>query len=178
MIVLKKKDPGASVETTMTIAGTEFSITLLPLPLKDHMDAFAPFRKRKNVPNPISGRMEFMEYFDDKDDKYLKVAEDLLDKHVVNFKGVAIPGADGQPVELDGTKRENKILLGSVKVEDFEEIRVIDPETKEEAVIPRPRMRYFRALIFDKCNELADTIAEAVEKNSETPSGADTTDQL
>lgn len=160
MIRLKQNDPDVPVDTTMTLAGEEFPITLLPLPLKDQAAPFNRFRKRKNVPNPISGKMELVEYFDDKDPDFQKAAEDLLDRHVKTFSGIA--GPDG---ELDGSQRANKVLLGSVKVDDFEEIRVIDPETKEEAVIPRPRTRYFRALIFDKCNELAETIAEAETKN-------------
>jgi hypothetical protein len=160
MITLKQNDPGVPIETTMTLAGEEFPITLLPLPLKDQAAAFNKFRKRKNVPNPMSGKMELVDYFDDKDPDFQKAAEDLLDKHVVTFSKIA--GPDG---ELDGSQRASKILLGSVRVDDFENIRVIDPETKEEAVIPRPRTRYFRSMIFDKCNELAETIAEAERKN-------------
>jgi hypothetical protein len=161
MITLKKNDPGKPIETTMTLAGEGFPITLLPMLLRDQVVAFAQFRKRKNVPNPVSGKMEMMDYFDDKDEGYLKVADDLLEKHVIDFHGIGLnPGE-----ELDGTLRENKLLLGSVKVEDVEEVKILDPDTKEVAIILRPRMRYFRNLIFDKCSELAETIAETETKN-------------
>ena len=161
MLILRSNDPEKPVETTMELLGERFDITLLPLPLKDQIAILAPFRKRRNVPNPVTGKMEMIEYFDDKDDKAEESMNELLCKHVITFSGIA--GADGR--ELDGTKRENKILLGNVKVKDQEEIQVIDPETKERAIVLRPRVRNFRLLIFDKCNELADTIAEVSEKN-------------
>jgi hypothetical protein len=162
MLILRSNDPSKAVETTMELAGETFDITLLPLAIQDYAAAFAPFRRRRNVPNPVSGKMELVEYFDDTDQKAEKVAHELLDKVVIDFKGIA--GPDGK--ELDGKVRENKILLGNVKVKDQEEVKVFEPETKEEAVILRPRTRYFRNLIFDKCQELAETIAEVAEKNS------------
>jgi hypothetical protein len=169
MLILRSNDPEKPVETTMDLAGETFDITLLPLPLKDQIAVFAPFRKRRNVPNPVTGKMELVEYFDDKDDKADEIMNELLCKHLITFSGIA--GADGR--ELDGSKKENKVLLGNVKVKDQEEIEVFEPETKERAVVLRPRIRHFRMLIFDKCNELADTIAEVSEKNLGRPHGGD-----
>jgi hypothetical protein len=161
MITLKKNDPDKPIWTTMNLAGQDFEIELLPLLERDRVSAFSEFMKRKGLVNPISNKMDFVEYMDYKDPRWAKISDDLLDKHVRNFKGI---GGNNRE-ELDGTIRENKILLGSVKVEDIEEIEIIDPESKEKAIVPKKRERYFYQLIFDKCTDLANTIAEAETKN-------------
>ena len=69
---------------------------------------------------------------------------------------------------IPAVEKTMRVLLGSVRVEDFEEIPIEDKETKEKAVLKQRRVRPFRALIFDKAVELAQTIAEAELKNSES----------
>ncbi len=69
---------------------------------------------------------------------------------------------NGNP--LDGTVRENKLLLGSVKVEDVEDIEILD-EAGGKSYIKQKRIRFFRSLIFDKAMELAAVTAESEIKN-------------
>lgn len=164
MIKLKKRSAGVPVTVEMELAGEKFDMEIIPKPRSEQAEVLAEFKKTKTVPNPKTGRMEVVVYYDsDKatNDKYEKKANDLLDEIVSNFHGVG--NSEG---ELDGTKRDNKILLGSVLVEDVEEIQIED-ESGEKAVIKQPRKRMFRQLIFDKSTELADVIAEAETKNSE-----------
>jgi hypothetical protein len=161
MIKINKPDTSKAVDDVMTLNGTEFPITLLPLEQKDFFKKFNAFRRRKNAYNPVTKLMDLQTYFDDEDPKYISTVEDLLDAHVLNFHGISIDGE----TELDGTKRENKILLGSIRVEDNEDIPLEDPQTKEKVIITQKRERPFSALIFDKCMELAKVTAKAEIKN-------------
>lgn len=161
MIKLKRRETGKPVITTMKLAGQPFEIEMLPLEEKERLKLLKPFLKSKYVHNPVSGKMDAVSYFDDADDKGEKVINDLLDSIVVNFSGVG--DTDGK--ELDGSMRDNKILLGSVEVESIEEIVMEDPETKEKITINRPRKTLFRNLILDKAVELSKTMVEAEVKN-------------
>ena len=162
MIKIGRHEIGKAVITEMELAGQKFEIELLPCEAQEFIDVIAPCRRQKSVLNPLLKKMEMISYLDDNDEKYRAITDDLLDKLVVNFHGIG----DKDGIPLDGTARANKILLGSVKVEDFEEIPIEDKETKEKAVLKQRRVRLFRALIFDRAVELAQTIAEAESKNS------------
>jgi hypothetical protein len=155
MIKLRRNEPNKSIIAEMTLAGETFKIELIPFSEQEQIKLFKPFRKTKNVVNPLTKRMEIIPYLDNSNVDYMKMSEDLLDKIVVNFWGIG--GADG---ELDGSVRENKILLGSVQVDDVEDITVVDQDTGEKAIIKQPRTRKFSALIFDKASKLAGTIVE------------------
>jgi hypothetical protein len=161
MIKLSKRQTEIPIEDTMRLADTEFPIELLPLDQKEFLKMMSPFRRRKNAFNPVTKQMDLQTYFDDDNPKYQQAIDDLMDKHIRNFKGISLDGE----TELDGTNRENKLLLCSVKVEDIEEIPMEDPETKEKAVIHQKRERFFSALILDKLFELAKVRAEVATKN-------------
>jgi len=170
MIRIGRREAGKVVSTAMELAGQEFEIDLIPYEEKKQSEVLAKFRKTKNLVNPVSKRLEVITYFDDKDNSYQDVANELLDQLVRDFRGIG--GLDGKA--LDGTKKENKVLLGSVQVKDVELIEIEDPDTKEKAIVKKPRTRIFRDMIFEKASELASTIAEAEEKNfvSSQPVGA------
>jgi len=161
MIKIKKPAIGKAITTEMTLAGETFEIDLMPLTEEERLNVFKIFRKRKNVVNPITKQMELVSYFDDNDLEFQKLADDLLCQVIVDFRGIG--NGNGEP--LDGTLRENKLLLGSLKVQDIEEISIVD-ESNQTAVIRQPRERYFRTLIFDKAVELSQAIVEAETKNS------------
>jgi hypothetical protein len=161
MIQLKQRDPDIPVETTMTLIGQEFGITLRPLPRKERVTAFAEVSKRKGLMNPVTNKMDFVDYFDYKDPKVREILDNLLDKCVIDFEDIILNGAT-----LDGKLRSSKIAVGSIKIEDVEEIKILDPDTGLTAsIIPRPRTRYFSELILDKCEELAEISIEAETKN-------------
>jgi len=161
MINIKKHQPGTPIVTEMELAGTTFEIELVPQTDKENWEVFKPFRKRKNIYNPVTKNMETQTYLDDADPEFAKIADDRLDKVVRNFRGIAV-----DDVELDGTRRENKLLLGSVQVEDTEDIEIEDAATGERAVIKQKRVRSFRQLIFEKAAQLGKATAEAATKNS------------
>jgi hypothetical protein len=145
----------------MTLAGQEFEIELLPLDQRDFRKAMSPFSKRKNAYNPVTKTMDLQSYFDDDDPEYQKAIDDLMDKHIKNFWGISVDGE----TQLDGTVRENKLLLGSIRVEDKEVIEFEDQATKEKGVFKQKRERFFSALILDKLFDLAKVRAESASKN-------------
>lgn len=161
MIKIKKPKPDKVITTEMTLAEETFEIDLMPITEEERIEAFKPFRRRRSVENPRSKQMELVTFFDDDNPGFKRTAEDLLCKVVVNFRGIG--DADGN--SIDGTVRENKILLGSLKIKDIEDISVVD-ENGQAAFIKQPRERYFRALILDKAVELSQATAEAETKNS------------
>lgn len=163
MIKISKRKIGVPVVTEMELAGQRFEIELLPTDDMQLFEDFKPFRKTKPVLNSYTKKMEQFTYLNEDDPAFLKVAEKRLLKIVNNFWGIA--GNDG--VELDGTKDENKLLLGSVQIEDTEDINVEDG-AGGTAVIKQPRVRPFRTLIFEKAAELGKAVAEAEIKNSVT----------
>lgn len=170
MIKIKRKQLDVPVTVDMELSGVPFEIELLPLPQKEWIRILEPFRRRKSVLNPSTSKMEITNFTDEDSVKYMEVTDDLLDRLIRNFRGIA--GENDK--ELDGTLKENKLLLGSIKIEDVEEIQIQD-EAGDKGVIRRPRTRMFRQLIFEKATELADTTVEAERKNSETsPDGATT----
>lgn len=160
MIKIGKRDPKVAVRTTMALEGQEFDIELIPLPEEERLQIFSPYVKRKYIHNPVTKKMDEVSYFQDEEGEMKKKSDDLLDKHIVNFWGV---GTKDGP--LDGSLRENKLLLASIEVDDIEEIPVEDPQTKEVVVIRKPIKTIFRAKILDKCVELSKTIVEAETKN-------------
>ncbi len=160
MIKLKKHQTNTPVVTEMELAGCKFEIELTPIEPSEVVKLFTKFRKWRNVYNPISKQMEIQHYIDDTDPEYLSFTDNLLDKIVKNFKGIS--DENGNP--LDGTVRENKLLLGSVKVEDVEDIEILD-EAGGKSYIKQKRIRFFRSLIFDKAMELAAVTAESEIKN-------------
>lgn len=160
MITIKRRDLALAVKTTMELAGETFEIELLPLEEQERLKIFEPFMKRKYVNNPITKKMDEVSFFQDDNEELKKKADDLLDKHVINFYGIG--DKDGP---LDGSIRENKLLLASLEVDDIEEIPFEDPQSKEIVVIKKPIKTLFRAKILDKCVELSKTIAEAEGKN-------------
>jgi hypothetical protein len=159
MIRLIRPSSGSSV-TTMSLAGQEFDIELLHITEEDRVKVFRKFRKNRQVVNPVSKQVEILPFFDDNDPAFKSSADDLLDQVVLNFHGIG----DETGKEYDGTLRENKLLLGSIEVEDVEDIPITD-EAGDKAVIHRPRIRPFRALIFDKAVALSKAVAEADKKN-------------
>jgi hypothetical protein len=161
MIKIKRPVVNKTITTEMTLAGETFEIDLLPITEDERLDVFKPFRKRRNVNNPITKQMEIVTYFDDNDPGFRKAADDLLCKVIANFRGIG----DEKGLAIDGSLKENKLLLGSVKVQDIEEITVMD-ENNQTAVIKQPRQRYFRALILDKAVELSEAAVETEIKNS------------
>ena len=169
MIKIKRKQLDMPVTVDMELSGVSFEIELLPLPQKEWIRILEPFRKRKTVLNPSTNRMEIASFTDEDSEKYMEVTDALLDRLVRNFRGIA--GENDQ--ELDGTLKENKLLLGSVKIEDMEEIQIQD-EAGDKGVIRRPRTRMLRQLIFEKATELADTTVETERKNSGTPQDGST----
>jgi len=160
MIKIKKPKLNKVVTTEMTLEGEIFEIDLMPLPEEERLKMFRPFLKRKNVQNPFSKQMEITTYMDYNDEAFANVADNLLDHVVINFRGIA----DEKGSPLDGSLRENKILLGSIKVNDIEEITLVD-ENGQSATMHQPRERFFRTLIIDKAVELAQAIAEVERKN-------------
>lgn len=161
MIKLNRPNVDAPIETTMTLAGVEFPITLIPLDQKYYLKRMSGFRKRKNAYNPVSKTMDLQTYFDDDDPEYQRVVEDILTEHIVNFKGISLDGT----TELDGTIKENKVILINVRVQDFEVLEWEDDATKEKGKFKQPRDRYFSGLILDKLFELAKIRAEVSGKN-------------
>ena len=168
MIKIKKPKTDKAITTDMTLAGETFEIDLMPLTEEERLNIFKTFRKRRNILNPISKQMEVISYFDDDDPKFQKAADDLLDKVIVDFRGLGEEenpdNPTGKLIPLDGTLRENKLLIGSVKVKEIEEIPIVD-ENGQTANIKQPRERYFRTLILDKAVELSQATAEAETKN-------------
>lgn len=164
MIVIKKRDPNVPVRTTMELAGQSFDIELLPLTAKDRLEIFKPFEKRKYIPNPVTQLMNEVSYFQDDKGEFKTKREDLIDKHVINFWGIG----ENENTPLDGSKRENKLLIASIVVDDVEDIRVEDPQTKEIVVIKNHTKRNFGEKILDKCVELSKAIVEAETKNFES----------
>jgi hypothetical protein len=161
MIKITQPNALKPIETTMKIGETEFQIELLPLPRKNFWKAMSEFRKRKNAFNPVTKIMDLQTYFDEDNPKYQDAIDNMIDKHVINFKGISVDGE----TEIDGTLKENKLLLASLTIEDIEEIPVEDPETHEKAVITQKRERLFRTLIIDKLLDLAKTKVETEVKN-------------
>lgn len=159
-IKLTRNESGKSIRTEMELAGGKFEIELLPCPEKEWWKQFLPFSKTKNIPNVLTKAMNMLEYFDTKDPGYEKLVEDLLDKHVINFWGIEVNGK-----LLDGSLRENKLLLGDFKIEDDEIIEYTDGEGKKGRFVQK-RERYFRILIIEKIHDLARLKSEAETKNS------------
>lgn len=160
MIKLRKPSAEKVVTTTMKLAGEEFEIDLVPLTEEDRLNIFRKFRKKKSIHNPVTRAMEMLTYFDDDDAGFQKAADELLCKIIVDFRNIA----DVNGVPFDGKLEENKMLLGSVKVDYIEDITVVD-ESGQTAIIKQPRERYLRASIIDKAVELSSTVAEAEAKN-------------
>jgi hypothetical protein len=145
----------------MTLAGATFEIDLMPISERERSDAFKQFHKNKQLVNPLTKNMELVPFFDINDPEFRQVAEDLLDKVIVDFRGIG----DNDFVPLDGKLRENKLLLGSIEVEEEEVVDLLDANG-EKAAMKVPRTRFFRTLILDKAVSLSKAIAEADEKNS------------
>ena len=160
MIKIQKAKPDEAVTVEMTLAGETFEIDLMPITDEERINAFKAFRKRKQLYNPLSKGMELVSYFDDEDPAFRKAADDLLDKIIVDFRGVG--DAEGNPI--DGKLLENKLLLGSISVEDVEEIPVVD-ESGATSIIRQARKRLLRALIVDRAVALSQATAEVDEKN-------------
>ena len=99
MIKIKRKQLDMPVTVDMELSGVSFEIELLPLPQKEWIRILDPFRKRKNVLNPSTNRMEIASFTDEDSEKYMEVTDALLDRLVRNFRGIA--GENDQ--ELDGT---------------------------------------------------------------------------
>ena len=161
MIKLNRPQTDVAIETMMTLAETEFPIELVPIDQKEYVRKMGQFRRRKNAYNPVTKTMDLQTYFDDDNPEYQKSVEDLLVDHIKNFKGVSLDGI----TELDGTLRENKLLLMNVRVEDYEVIEFEDKATKDKAEFKQKRDRYFSGLILDKLFELSKIRAETSTKN-------------
>lgn len=163
-IKMGSRDLTVPVRTTMELGGIKFEIELLPFSEKEQFAIFREFRKMKKVLNPVSKTMELIPYLDFEDGNDKKLDEKMekeLDRIVRNFWGIG----DLEGNERDGTLKENKLLLGSIKVEDFEEIPIED-DTGGKAIIKQKRTRRFSALIFNEAARLAETIIETEIKNS------------
>jgi|WetSurMetagenome_2_1015567.scaffolds.fasta_scaffold00088_42 hypothetical protein len=160
MIRIKETVEGRAVTCEMELAGDTFEIDLMPISQEDRASVFKLLRKHKQLVNPVTKAMELVPYFDDQDPAIQKAFDDLLDRVIVNFRGIG--DSDGNP--LDGTIRANKILLGSIKVKDVEDIAVTD-ESGAVTTFKQPRERYFKSLIIDKAIEVGSAFAESDSKN-------------
>ena len=160
MLKLKRGKPeGTPVETEISISGIKVPMTIIPCEDEEFYKDMRQFRKSRMVHNPVTKQMERIEYWEDKNAEYKKIAEEKLDRHLLNFTAI---DENGEPI--DGSKKENKLLFAGVIVEDHEEVSLKDEEGNAGFVL-RPRRRAVMALIFDQITELARASIEAVEGN-------------
>lgn len=160
--IKRPREAGKTVSTTIEVGNKQLQVELIPLPEREYSTAFQPFRKSKQITDPVSKRPVLVPYFDETNLKFLEVADDLLDKHWVGFADVE--DENGRPVEVT---KANKLMLGSIKISATEQIKLTDANG-EIMLMDNPVEKTLRMIIIDKCSELSRATVEEEIKNSGT----------